>query len=249
MKRALLDFINSILRIFKVKLVRSKAGDFDMWAAVKRISSHNFPVNTVIDIGASNGSWTTRAMRIYPQASYLAIEPLQEQEPALIKLKQKHRNFDYALCVAGDTDHGQAKLNVTDDLDGSSVDSTGGESRIVKVMTLDGLVSEKGLNGPFLLKFDTHGYEVPILEGARMTLENTSVIIMEVYNFKITEHTLRFHEMCSFLETLGFRAYDIASPVLRLHDRAFWQMDILFCRKNAEIFSHHKYRSNSNPVK
>jgi len=242
MKRALLDLVNSLLRVFGIKLVRSKAGDFDMWAAVQRIADHNIPVNSIIDIGASNGSWSTRAMKIFPRVSYLAIEPLKEQEDALKKIKEKFRNFEYALCVAGELDDQQARLNVTDDLDGSSVDSTGGEIRNVPVKTIDKLVTETNLDGPYLLKFDTHGYEIPILNGARHTLENTNIIIMEVYNFKITQHTLRFHEMCNHLETLGFRPYDIASPVLRLYDKAFWQMDILFCRSDSKIFSHKKYR-------
>ena len=240
MKRALFDLVNSLLRFFGVKLVRSIAGDFDMWAAVQRITKHKIPVNSIIDIGASNGSWSLRAMKFFPGASYLAIEPLQEQETALKKIAEKNQNFEYALCVAGDMDDQQVRLNVTDDLDGSSVDSMGGESRDVPVRTLDKLISEKGLNGPFLLKFDTHGYEIPILSGANKTLKNTNIIIMEVYNFNITEHAERFHQMCVHMEELGFRCYDIASPVLRLHDQAFWQMDILFCRSDAKVFSHHK---------
>jgi FkbM family methyltransferase len=238
----MLNLVNSLIRFFGVKLVRSKAGDFDMWAAVKRITGHGIAINTIIDIGASNGSWSLRAMKTFPQANYFAIEPLQEQEKALKSLKDKHTNFDYALCVAGGIDDQLVSLNVSDDLDGSSVDSTGGKIRRVPVKTIDKLVAERNLQGPFLLKFDTHGYEIPILNGAEKTLRQTNVIIMEVYNFKITEHTLRFHEMCSHLETLGFRTYDIASPVLRLHDQAFWQMDILFCRNDAKLFSHNKYR-------
>ena len=242
MKRALFDFVNSLIKIFSVKLVRSKAGDFDMWSAVRRITNHNIPVKSIIDIGASDGSWSLQAMKIFPGASYLAVEPLQEHETALKKLTEKHENFDYALCVAGEVDDQQVRLNVTADLDGSSVESTEGEGRKVPVKTLDKLVSEKGLTGPFLLKFDTHGYEIPILNGARETLEKTNIIIMEVYNFNITKHAVRFHEMCSHMEDLGFRCYDIASPVLRLHDQAFWQMDIFFCRDDTKIFSHHKYR-------
>ena len=99
----------------------------------------------------------------------------------------------------------------------------------------------KNLNGPFLLKFDTHGYEVPILRGARKTLENTNVIIMEVYNFYITEHTLLFSEMCDYLSKLGFRCYDLAEPMLRLYDSSFWQVDLFFCRHDSPIFSYSQY--------
>ena len=115
---------------------------------------------------------------------------------------------------------------------------SGGESRQVPVRTIDSLVSERDLQGPYLLKFDTHGYGIPILAGARNTLEETNVVIMEVYNFKITEHALRFHEMCFHMEGLGFRCFDLADPMLRLHDRSLWQMDLFFCREGSAIFSY-----------
>ena len=181
-------------------------------------------------------------MRTFPRASFLAIEPLHERRDALETLKQRHDSFDYVLCVAGDKDGERATLEVTDDLDGSTVDGTGGRPRSVPVKTVDSIVLDRALEGPFLLKLDTHGYEIPILTGAERTLARTNVVVMEVYNFKITEHALRFHEMCSHMERLGFRCVDIADPMLRLHDNAFWQMDILFARSESGIFSYSEYR-------
>jgi FkbM family methyltransferase len=203
-----------------------------MFSAVQRVADHRITVNTVIDIGASNGKRSENGMRTFPNASFLAIEPLREREEALEALKQNHANFDYLLTVAGDKDAEEVTLVVSDDLDGSTVDgSQGGEPRIVISRTIDSIVAEKALSGPFLLKFDTHGYEVPILSGAKETLAKTSVVVMEVYNFKITEHSLRFHETCAYMEELGFRCYDIAGPLLRDYDKAFWQMDLFFYEK------------------
>lgn len=242
MKKAVFNLTNIFLKPFGAKIVKRGSDAFDMSSAIQRVSGHGIPVKSVIDIGASNGKWSAGTMKNFPDASYLAIEPLIEREDELKKLKEKHNNFDYILCVAGDKDGQQVALNVSDDLDGSTVDATGGKIRKVLVKTIDAIVSEKKLEGPFLLKFDTHGYEIPILNGAKGTLGRTSVIVMEVYNFKITEHAIRFHEMCSYMETLGFRCYDIAHPVLRCHDKAFWQMDALFCRSNSKMFAHQQYR-------
>ncbi|MFH0959246.1 MAG: FkbM family methyltransferase [Pseudomonadota bacterium] len=241
MKRAILNLTNSFLSPFGAKIVRKGSDAVDMSSAVQRISEHDISINSVIDIGASNGKWSMGAMKIFPRASYLAIEPLTEREDALKKLKEKYNNFDYVLCVAGDTDGQQVMLNVADDLDGSTIDGTGGKIRRVPVKTVDVIVSEMRLEAPFLLKFDTHGYEIPILNGAKDTLAKTNIIMMEVYNFKITKHALRFHEMCLHMEKLGFRCYDIAASMLRLYDKAFWQMDILFCRSNSRMFSYQQY--------
>jgi FkbM family methyltransferase len=232
--------------LFGVKIVRAKSDTsdttFDMSSAIQRIAEHDIPIRSIIDIGASDGKWSVNTMKTFPRAAFLAIEPLYERQDALETLKKKHDNFDYVLCVAGDKDGEQVTLNVSDDLDGSTVDGTGGKPRRVPVVTVDAIVKEKILEGPFLLKFDTHGFEVPILSGAKETLAKTNVIVMEVYNFKITDHALRFHEMCSHMEQLGFRCYDIAGPMLRLHDKAFWQMDILFANSDQGMFSCSEYR-------
>ena len=76
-------------------------GRLMMLPAVQRIRDHGLSVNAVIDIGASDGSWSRAVMGYFPNASCLAIEPLRERMAALERLKQKAANFDYELCVAG----------------------------------------------------------------------------------------------------------------------------------------------------
>ena len=48
----------------------------------------------------------------------------------------------------------------------STVDGTDGKPRQVLAKTIGIIASEKKMAGPFLLKFDTHGYEIPILNNA-----------------------------------------------------------------------------------
>ena len=242
MKKRIVQAANSILVPCGAKIVSIKSGSFDMKSAIERIAAHSITIRSVIDIGASDGTWSVEAMDIFPKASFLGIEPLLEWQKSLERLKRNRDNFDYALCVAGETDGGHVTMNVADDLVGSSVEGTGGKRRSVPVRSVDALVSEKNLSGPFLLKFDTHGYEVPILNGAKNTLAQTNVIVMEVYCFTISEHSLRFHEICHYMEGLGFRCYDIACPILREYDQAFWQMDMLFARTDSDIFRYAGYR-------
>jgi FkbM family methyltransferase len=241
MKKRILKITNGLLKPFGASIVKDNS-DFQMASVVRRIADHHFEVKSVIDIGASDGKWSLSAMEVFPNASILAIDPLKERESNLEACKRKHANFDYELCVAGESDGGYASLNVSDDLDGSTVNGTGGAYRQVPVKTIDAIVSKKNLKGPFLIKFDTHGYEVPILKGARETLNSTNIIVMEAYNFQITDNALRFNEMCSYMETLGFRCYDIAGPILRLYDYAFWQIDLFFCKKDSKIFSYCHYK-------
>lgn len=209
--------------------------------AMARMVRHGFPVGTVLDIGASDGSWSLRTMARFPQAHFFAIEPLAERRPALEQVKAAQKNFDFVIAAAGRSS-GEVHLNVTADLDGSTVDGGDGEARSVPSLTLDRIVADHSLRGPFLIKFDTHGFEDDILAGATETLRAASVIIMEVYNFDISPHALRFPAMCARLEALGFRCYDMADPLLRQRDGALWQMDLYFCRADHGMFRHAGFR-------
>jgi FkbM family methyltransferase len=247
MKKQMLKVVNSLLKPFDVELVRRTANgenaNLHMDAMIQRLAQRSVPVQSVIDIGASDGKWSISCMKYFPNALYLAVEPLEERQEVLETNKCRFTNFDYALCVAGKVDGGEVNFNVTADLDGSTVEGQNpGVSRTCRVRTLDSLATERNLSGPYLLKFDTHGYEKPILSGSSCVLANTTAIIMETYNFQLTPTSLRFHEMCTHLERLGFRPADIAEPMLRLHDKAFWQIDILFLKLDADMFKYQHYR-------
>jgi hypothetical protein len=48
--------------------------------------------------------------------------------------------------------------------------------------------------------------------------------------------------MCAHLEKLGFCIFDMAGPMLRDYDNAFWQMDLFFARNDGRMFAHNSYR-------
>jgi FkbM family methyltransferase len=242
MKQRLVKFLKRKLSPFVSKIWENPFTQFTAPEAMTRMKAHGFPISSVIDIGASDGRWSRKTMAHFPNAKFLAVEPLVERSAALQQLKDERPNFDFAIAAAGSGAVKEVTLNVSPDLDGSTVDGHAGEARRVRSATLDELIAEHDLPGPHLVKFDTHGFEDEILRGAEKTLAHTSVIIMEVYNFNITQHALRFPQMCERLETLGFRCYDMADPLLRPYDRCLWQMDFYFCRAGAKPFGHNDYR-------
>lgn len=209
--------------------------------SLERLRRAGLEIQTIIDIGASDGRWTRNAMRFFPAASALLVEPLEERRDALAEFKRQFPRVDYAIAAAA-AQEGEGALHVASDLVGSGLCETPSENtRSVPLTTVDKLIRERNLKPPFLMKLDTHGFEVPILEGARQTLRATSILIVEVYNFQLTPTSLRFHEMCAHLEAFGFRCFDLVDPSLRPKDGAFWQMDLVFISKDSSIFSSSSY--------
>lgn len=214
-----------------------------MGAMLERLRGHCPGVSTVVDIGASDGVWSLKCHESFAGASYLAIDALEERRPGLERVSQRLPKFHFEICIAGGTDGGVADIDVSEDLDGSTVSSeASSRTRRCPVRTIDALVAERGLGGPYLLKFDTHGFELPILDGCLAVLPQTEAIVMEVYNFQLTPSSLRFHQMCAHLETLGFRPVDFADAMRRERDSAFWQFDLAFLRADHPVFRTNSFR-------
>ncbi len=239
LRKALLNVANALLKPAGVQLYRRGC---DMESVLHIMADWKPKLGTVLDLGAARGHWSRMALDLFPSARVIGIDPLQEREPYLSRIKQHHARYDYVMAVAGEEDGGTAELSVTGDLDGSTVDGREGVRRSVSVRSVDGLVAEMDLKGPFFLKFDTHGFERPILDGAGETLAKTSYIVMEAYNFRHTDQTMLFHEMIAFLETKGFRVFNLVDILQRPDDGALWQVDLFFARHEDPIFASNSYR-------
>jgi FkbM family methyltransferase len=204
----------------------------DRWrmsAALRRASKLGVRPASIIDLGAAVGEWSQLAYSIFPCADYVLVEPLHERATALAAFCDRYPRMRHVAAAAG-ASQGQVIFDVSNDLDGSGI--YGGVSsnatRIVPLAAVDAIVESEGLLPPFLLKLDTHGYELPILAGASKTLAHTELIVVEVYNFSISPTAVPFWEICATLAARGFRPADICDLMARPRDDLFWQADILF---------------------
>ena len=55
------------------------------------------------------------------------------------------------------------------------------------MVRLDSTVRKAGLVGPYLLKLDTHGFELQIIQGAEEMLRNTELAVIEAYIFRLND--------------------------------------------------------------
>lgn len=197
--------------------------------------------NSIIDVGASDGRWSQNVMQVFPDAFYALIEANTIHEARLKEFVREHRNADYTLAAAGNN-IGKVYFDDSDPLGGlASHKKTDKARAFVPMITIDHIVKAKNLKGPFLIKLDTHGFEVPIFEGARKTLRDTHLIVVEVYNFQIAKNSLLFFEMCEYLRKKGFRPAGLVDIAYRPKDNFLWQLDIIFFPSTREEFSDNQY--------
>ena len=197
-------------------------------AALKRTRDRNTTFNTVIDIGASNGCWSEQLRKHYPKAFCFLVEANPYHQAALVQFKASHADVDYVLAAAGDTE-GEIYFDGTDPFGGLASHEVSEKTNLkVPATTVDRLCQTRQLQPPYLIKLDTHGFEVPIFEGAKEALKQASLLIVETYNFDIASNSLRFPQLCQYLEAQGFRCIDMCDPLYREFDQAFWQVDFFF---------------------
>jgi len=196
-------------------------------------------VSTVIDVGAASGTWTEKIIPKFNDVDYLLVEPLHERKVDLEALASKFPKIKLLFKALGRC-KGTLPFTVADDLDGSGFYENG-NLREIETIDLDSVVNEFELKGPFILKLDTHGFEVPIFDGAPDTLSNTVLLIVEVYGFRVAPNSLLFWELTQYLDNLGFRLYDIVEVMRRPKDQAFWQCDAFFLQKTNPIFNSNIY--------
>lgn len=218
-------------------------GPDSMMAGMLR-AKNNWKINprTVIDLGAAAGTWSEKAINVWKHADYLLFEPLEERKAELLELAGKFPNVRPVFVAVGDHS-GKVSFRVSGDLDGSAIAEAGegGETREVDLMTLNDAVAQKECSGPYLIKFDTHGFELPILSGANNVLPETELVIMECYGFTLTKESLQFSEMCTHMHQLGFRVADIVDSMRRPDDQVYWQCDIFFLRHDHPVFKRNTY--------
>ncbi len=235
-----LNKVSSIPEIYSEKMLHIP-NTFTMDYAIEQCKKRNIEITTVIDVGASDSRWSAECMKYYPNAFYYLIEAQEPHRLALEAFKQKHSKVNYVLAAAGNK-VGEIYFDNGGLFGGLASDKPLEQNHIVvPVTTIDIEMAKHDLKAPYLIKLDTHGYEIPILEGAAETLKNANLVIIETYNFQIAKDSLRFWEMCAYMEKLGFLPIDMVDFMHRKKDEAFWQMDTFFIRKERIEFSSNNY--------
>ncbi len=203
---------------------RFMSTDRALWRCVRR----GLTVGTVIDVGASNGMWSAVCERHLPQSRYLLVEAQAVHRAALQSYCAARSRAEFVLAAAG-ARCGEIWFDDGDPFGGLASDRPSANARTkVPVTTLDHEVATRRLPGPYLVKLDTHGFEVPILDGAIETLRNASLVILECYCFQVSDASLRFDEMVRFMRERGFGVIDASEPLWRARDVCLWQIDLFF---------------------
>lgn len=219
--------------------ISKKRESFTMTGCLSRLKSRGFYPNSVLDIGAAYGKWSLMCNRIFPGASYLLVEPLEEYKIHLQDKTKKIRKSQFVMTAVGPST-GETKIYVQEDLVGSSIlqdqdPRYAGIERIVPIITVNDLINETNFNIPELVKMDVQNYELDVLKGASKLIGTSEVFILETSLSRFVKGSPLIHEVIEYMAIRDYLIDDIAGYSYRPYDGALAQLDIAFVKSNSPL--------------
>jgi FkbM family methyltransferase len=181
----------------------------------------------IFDIGANEGETVHDFLDCFPQCHIVAFEPF---EGCLHKLRQTfatHPNVRLeGVALGAEKSSGELHLysgsnmnsllemeDSSENLLKNSFTSTG--STCVEIETLDRFCALNTFKRIEILKVDTQGFDLNVLQGAKGLLATHAIktIFLEVNFIPMYRHQATFIELHSFLSSFGYRLVDFYNQV------------------------------------
>ena len=193
---------------------------------------HNFTPTKILDIGAHFGNWYKTIKSIYPNSEVLSVEA---NPKCTTKLSRVNPN-SIISCLGKEEGTTQFYISPSDPYcTGASMykeqtefyDNSVGITLPVK--TLDSIDQQFDF-----IKMDVQGAELDIIKGGLDTIQNTTILQLEVEMLDYNEGAPQASEIISYLYNLGFDLFDIGS--FYYWDDKLNQSDMFFVnRKKLDI--------------
>jgi FkbM family methyltransferase len=234
---------SSLKRAVRNRLVR-RLGVPEIPTALERLHASNFMPERIFDVGAYSGEFARLCRSIWPAAKLTCFEVL----PHRVEELRRWCNLDGNSTVIESLLGSETKQAVP--FHEMETASSVFEEHAVQVLpvrfypmqTIDEIVRSKGLEAPNFLKLDVQGYELEVLKGAENTLPQISVVLAELNLIDIHKNAPLLDEVILYMRSKGFVAYDICGLTRRPLDRALWQADFIFVRRDSSLRSNKRWQ-------
>jgi len=195
---------------------------YDIEYKLKRIK-----INTIFDVGANVGQTAIQCAKDFPNAKIYSFEPISKTYQTLVANTEKYPTVICKNLAFGDNP-GNLEINIFDDENSelNSLVSTNmnlnenSKKEVIKVDTIDQFLTENNILEIDLLKIDTEGFEINVLNSATKSFNNNKIklIFIEVgLDNEINKRHQNILDIQSYLNQKNFvfvGIYNIAYSLL-----------------------------------
>jgi FkbM family methyltransferase len=202
-----------------------------------------FAPRRILDVGANHGQWTRTAIRFFPAARYVLVEPQGELEADIQDLRR--HNHDVRWITGGVSDRpGELLLSITPNNDTSSsfiltaeeAAQFGFPQRRLPVFTINELVRKEFEAAPELVKIDAEGYDLKALAGAGEILGRTEVFFMEAAICATRIENSAF-EVIRAMKDAGYMMIDLTDVNRRADSGLLWLCEFVFLKETSPLLA------------
>ena len=196
---------------------------------LSKIVQHFYPYR-ILDIGANVGQFHTLAQQTFPDSYIFSIEASEECEPYL---KQITNNYYIGLLTRDESEYDFYSRKDCPTGTGNSIyreltdfysDDKLDVQRKVGVR-LDSLFENESEFD--LIKIDTQGSELDIIQGGRGLCDKAKGILLEVSLTQYNENSPLYDEVISYMKSIGFTSAGVLDEAF---NHGSHQQDILFTK-------------------
>jgi FkbM family methyltransferase len=237
-------FLKSILLNFGYRLVRYDYFWIDYLEKLEQVKFNwvkQLNINTIIDVGASDGGFAKKIRAHFPDTCMYCFEPIPESFDSLNKQFLNDKNFVSFNLACSDSEGeinfnkhispGTSSMLEMADLHKNAYPGSAPYETIrVKTVLLDNALKEYQLKENILLKIDVQGAELKVLSGATNMLHRTKLIFTEVNFGEMYKGNALITDITDFLKPYGFRLQGIENVSQNLADGSFLQADAWFIK-------------------
>jgi FkbM family methyltransferase len=197
-----------------------------------RVITNYFYPYRILDIGANIGQFHRECKATFNDSFIFSIEASSECEESL---KQITENYYIGLLAKDNTDYTFYKRKNDPTSTGNSIYKelthffSDDQLDIIKAtgIKLDDLFDNESEFD--LIKIDTQGSELDIIEGGLNLCNKAKGILLEVSLTQYNENAPLYDEVISYMESIGFEKTEILDEA---RNHGSHQQDILFINKN-----------------
>jgi FkbM family methyltransferase len=193
----------------------------DEYLDLRRLTG-SAPLRIIFDVGANVGNITKRFARCYPESQIYSFEPVAETYQELCRNTARISNVTRINAACGVTAETR-QIAVQRDSEWNSLvpqlnrgETAGAAFVNVSVTTIDNFCRDKSILHVDLIKTDTEGFDLEVLQGAREMLSSGSVsVVLSEAGFSKSDlrHTY-FFDLFTLLTGYGFKFIGLYNGVL-----------------------------------
>ncbi len=175
---------------------------------------HRIDLKLIFDVGANLGQTALKFASDFPNAKIYSFEPVASTYRKLVENTRQNSSVSAFPIAFGDKNE-KVEISIFDEKDSglnSLVDvnmnrSESSKKETITVRTIDDFVTENKIEKIDLLKIDTEGFEINVLNGATKSMETGKIkmIYVEVgLDNKLNNRHLYFADIQQYLSARNF---------------------------------------------